>query len=529
MDEGSPLFTPEDPYLKLSDGAERPAKRARAKRGLEDEEERLAKCSRSVVRTESNLVVLAGAPVTGSAEKYRKIKKVGVGAYGSVFMAENEETKEIVAIKVSARKEDPLLGGFPVSLLREIAILKRVRRHESIVRLHEVAQTTSGAPVLVMEFCQASLLELLLSPKHDLSFSEVKYIVRQILSATNHLHSHGVLHRDLATKNILFNLSGEIKVCDFGISRMAFGWDDEFGELSAPDLESPNMIVSLPYRAIELLLGESNYGPALDVWAVGCILAEVLLCQAGRRQTVFGGDPGNPNKTQLAVVEEIFHILGRPTEETWPGLSRLPLLRNLSSARTGSATPQKARGEERAFMKRHFVSGEGRCSHEKFRLTESCFDLLGGLFSLCPRFRFNAKEGLAHTWFTEKPLPEWHAWHWKTLGSDIPRGDDMRRERAEVDTLLRQLSGDTKSRDDAATKQGASLRDSVKDQLERRRRDAERQAEKAAQKVDKHGGRAQQQLPAGWTAQWSSSKQRYYYHDSKTGKNSWQPPRKPGT
>eukprot|EP00420_Gonyaulax_spinifera_P020542 CAMPEP_0197908352 /NCGR_PEP_ID=MMETSP1439-20131203/66687_1 /TAXON_ID=66791 /ORGANISM="Gonyaulax spinifera, Strain CCMP409" /LENGTH=69 /DNA_ID=CAMNT_0043529841 /DNA_START=30 /DNA_END=235 /DNA_ORIENTATION=- len=69
-----------------------------------------------------------------------------------------------------------------------------------------------------MEFCQSSLLELIHSQKHDLSFSEIKYIIRQVLDATGHLHAHGILHRDLATKNVLFNLSGEIKVCDFGIS-----------------------------------------------------------------------------------------------------------------------------------------------------------------------------------------------------------------------------------------------------------------------------------------------------------------------
>eukprot|EP00438_Fugacium_kawagutii_P020797 Skav232990 [mRNA] locus=scaffold4966:45815:62377:+ [translate_table: standard] len=95
---------------------------------------------------------------------------------------------------------------------------------------------------------QASLLELIHSPKHDLSFSEIKYIIRQVLDATGCLHRRGILHRDLATKNVLFNLSGEIKVCDFGISRLAFGQDDDLGFISAKGLEPPNMIVSLPYR-----------------------------------------------------------------------------------------------------------------------------------------------------------------------------------------------------------------------------------------------------------------------------------------
>lgn len=176
------------------------------------------------------------------------MEKVGVGAYGSVFRAKCIETNAIVALKETTRAEDVRLGGFPLSLLREISILRRVN-HENIVQIIEVVSTHEGNPLLVMEFCQASLLELLHSPVHDLSFSEVKYIIRQVLDATSHLHHHGILHRDLATKNVLFNLSGEIKVCDFGISRMAFGYDDEFGFVSAEDLEFswvPVRVLALP-------------------------------------------------------------------------------------------------------------------------------------------------------------------------------------------------------------------------------------------------------------------------------------------
>lgn len=474
---------------------------------------------------------------TASSEKYRRIEKVGVGAYGNVYMAENTETKEIVAIKVASRKEDPVLGGFPLSLLREIAILRRVR-HENIVQIHEVVQTSSGEPLIVMEFCQASLLELIHSKKHELSFSEIKYISRQLLDATGHLHTHGILHRDLATKNVLFNLSGEIKVCDFGISRMAFGQDEEFGYLSARDLENPNMIVSLPYRAIELLLGDQKYGPALDIWSVGCIIAEVMLCQAGRRRPFFSGDPEAPNKTPQMFVEEIFQILGRPTDETWPGFSKLSLLKSYANApRVSSARPHQEQGEERTFLRRFFTTGEGKPADTKYCLTENCFDLLGRIFTLCPAQRTTASEALQHSFFTsEKPVPEWHAWHWALASSEIPRGEKMRRQDREEDggtdarKLLKQLSQEEmKATEGAATKSTKEVLERWKQEAERRqaeekRSSSDRRTKEKSTAAGPNGGSNGGSLPPGWTKHWSASKQRFYYHDHKSGQNLWHPP-----
>jgi len=472
---------------------------------------------------------------TASAEKYRRIEKVGVGAYGNVYMAEKVETKEIVAIKVASRKEDPVLGGFPLSLLREIAILRRVR-HENIVQIHEVVQTSSGEPLIVMEFCQASLLELMHSKKHELSFSEIKYISRQLLDATGHLHTHGILHRDLATKNVLFNLSGEIKVCDFGISRVAFGEDEEFGYLPAGDLENPNQIVSLPYRAIELLLGDPKYGPALDIWSVGCILAEVMLCQAGRRQPFFGGDLENPNKKPQMFVEEIFQILGRPTDETWPGFSKLPLLRSFANApRVVSAMPHHEQGEERTFLRRFFTTGEGKPAHTKYCLTESCFDLLGRIFTLCPAHRTTASEALQHSFFTsEKPVPEWHAWHWALDKSEILRGEKMRRQDRDDDgtdtrKLLKQLSQEEmKATEGAATNSKEVVerwrQEAERRQAEERRSSGDRRTKEKGMAAGPNEGSNGGSLPPGWTKHWSASKQRFYYHDNKSRQNLWELP-----
>eukprot|EP00747_Dinoflagellata_sp_TGD_P212881 gnl/TRDRNA2_/TRDRNA2_85920_c0_seq1.p1 gnl/TRDRNA2_/TRDRNA2_85920_c0~~gnl/TRDRNA2_/TRDRNA2_85920_c0_seq1.p1 ORF type:complete len:564 (+),score=141.04 gnl/TRDRNA2_/TRDRNA2_85920_c0_seq1:70-1761(+) len=476
----------------------------------------------------------------GNMNNYRKIKKVGVGAYGSVFMAENTETKEIVAVKVTSRNEDPVLGGFPLSLLREIGILRKLS-HDNIVKIHEVSKTAAGDPLIVMEFCQSSLQELLNSRKHGLSFSEVKYVIRQILDATNHMHEKGILHRDLATKNVLFNLSGEIKVCDFGISRKAFGQDPEYGFLPAKDLENPNMIVSMPYRAIELLLGDNAYGPALDVWSCGCILGEILLCQGGKRQTLFGGEPGNPNKTPQTTVEAIFEMLGKPTDETWPGFSKLSLLKEYAktSARIEKAKAHKEVGEERAFLRKFFMSGDGQCATQKYSLTESCFDLMGKLLTLCPADRNTAREALTHRLFTDKPYPEWHAWHWALADKDISKADQMRKaatspplgdERSAQD-LLREISKeeDRRKGPEKDPDTGKTLQEKTKEALLKRANDKKMAEEKKAAALKAAAEKkaaASEKLPPGWTKHFSASKQKYYYHDQKTGQNRWDPPPK---
>jgi serine/threonine protein kinase len=530
MEDDSPLFTPEDTGSKA-----KPEKKKRTasppKKAFSDEPKDKA------LRREDSTTCLPGTnmfnmKVRTDANKYERIKRVGVGAYGSVFKARNEDTDEIVAIKLASRKEDPVYQGFPLSVLREIGILRRMD-HENIVKLYEIAMTTNGDPLIVMEFCQASLLELLNSPKHGLSFSEVKYVSRQLLDATKHMHERGVLHRDLATKNILFNLSGEIKVCDFGISRMGFGMDEEYGLLCAKNLEDPNMIVSLPYRAIELLLGDRKYGPALDVWSVGCMIGEIFLCQAGRRQTFFGGDPRNPNRTPEAVVEEIFKILGRPVDATWPGVTNLSLWGKFTIAIQAARAHRRKTGEEVSHIKKFFVSGEGSSVNLKYALTDGCFDLLGGLFTLCPQNRISAEKALKHSWFEERPLPEWHKEHWAKQTDDIARGDEMklsRKQHKDSNDILIELSKEEAKTKEADKETVKSLHEQVMESHKARLAAAQTRAKEADAKkqLSRQGSNASQngdKLPPGWTKHWSSSKQKYYYHDSKTNKNVWDPPR----
>mmetsp|Transcript_64302 Transcript_64302/g.153344 ORF Transcript_64302/g.153344 Transcript_64302/m.153344 type:complete len:556 (+) Transcript_64302:69-1736(+) len=479
---------------------------------------------------------------SSAAQKYQKIGRVGEGAYGSVYKAEFVETKEIVAVKATTRSEDPVLGGFPLSLLREISILRRLQ-HENIVSIHEIAVDKSGNPLIVMEFCESSLLELLNSRSHDLSLSELKYVIRQVLDATRYMHERGILHRDLATKNILFNTSGEIKVCDFGISRIGFAQDEEFGFIAAKDLEDPNMIVSLPYRAIELLLGQQSYGPALDVWAAGAILGEIIMCQGGRRQTFFGGDRECPNKTPQMVVEEIFGLLGKPSETSWPGVTKLPLWRSICGS-SGKIDRMKAHrveaGEEKTLLMHFFKDGGGKGLGSKYNLAKTgCFDLLGSLLTLNPAKRISAADSLKHGFFTEKPAPEWHSWHWAQKSKEIPRGAEMRKQRAaegDADVILRQLSKEEEHRDKKDAKSVKErAREAMQERLNQKKQKEMAQQQQQQQQVaglhrtDSLQGKSQAAqgscLPSGWTKHWSKSKQTYYYHNHRTSETTFERPK----
>jgi cell division cycle 2-like len=120
----------------------------------------------------------------------------------------------------------------------------------------------------------------------------------QLLGGIAHLHGHWVLHRDLKTSNILYTNRGRLKICDFGLAR----------QYGSPLRPYTHMVVTLWYRAPELLLGTKTYSTPIDVWSIGCIMAELLT-----RKPLFAG------KNELNQIDLIFKTLGTPTPETWPG------------------------------------------------------------------------------------------------------------------------------------------------------------------------------------------------------------------
>jgi cell division cycle 2-like protein len=234
---------------------------------------------------------------------YEKLNHIEEGTYGVVYRARDKQTGEIVALKkVKMVREKE---GFPITSLREITTLITYK-HPNIVDVKEIVVGKSLDSIfIVMEFLEHDLKDLMSEMKEDTRFltSEVKCLMIQLLEAVAHLHENWIIHRDLKTSNLLYNNQGILKVADFGLAR----------EYGSPLKPYTNMVVTLWYRAPELLLGAKTYTTAIDMWSVGCIFAELLT-----------KEPLLPGRSELDQLDKMFKLLGTPNETIWPGLHDLP-------------------------------------------------------------------------------------------------------------------------------------------------------------------------------------------------------------
>ena len=232
-------------------------------------------------------------------EKYAKIDKLGEGTYGVVYKAKNRETDEIVALKrIRLESEDE---GVPCTAIREISLLKELK-HPNIVRLYDVVHTEKKL-TLVFEYLDQDLKKYIDSLRGELPRSTIKSFLWQLLKGVAFCHEHRVLHRDLKPQNLLINKKGELKLADFGLAR-AFG---------IPVRNYSHEVVTLWYRAPDVLMGSRKYGPAIDVWSAGCIFAEMST-----------GHPLFPGSSVNDELDRVFRTLGTPTEVEWPGIKELP-------------------------------------------------------------------------------------------------------------------------------------------------------------------------------------------------------------
>lgn len=179
----------------------------------------------------------------------------------------------------------------------------------------------------------------------------------QLLEGLIHMHGAGVLHRDVKPQNVLITNTKIVKFADFGLART----------IDIPLKKYTREVETLWYRAPELMLGENKYSFGVDVWATGCIFAEILT-----KKPLFQGD------CQIDQIFKIFQILGCPDENSWPGVSKLPFYKD-------SFPKFKPAGVESVIT----------------NLTSDGFDLLKKFLSLDPKKRISAKEAIAHEFFKD--------------------------------------------------------------------------------------------------------------------------------
>ncbi|NXW46469.1 CDK3 kinase, partial [Nyctiprogne leucopyga] len=241
-----------------------------------------------------------GSAMDTVREVFENVEKIGEGTYGVVYKARNKHTGQLVALKKI--RLDTETEGVPSTAIREISLLKELE-HPNIVRLLDVIHSQKKL-YLVFEYLNQDLKKYLNSSQTgELPLSLVKNYLFQLLQGVNFCHSHRVIHRDLKLQNLLINEAGVIKLADFGLAR-TFG---------VPLRTYTHEVVTLWYRAPEILLRCQYYSPAVDIWSIGCIFAEMVT-----RKTLFQGD------SEIDQLFQIFRTLGTPTEVTWPGVTQLP-------------------------------------------------------------------------------------------------------------------------------------------------------------------------------------------------------------
>eukprot|EP00304_Pavlova_gyrans_P012039 CAMPEP_0206048578 /NCGR_PEP_ID=MMETSP1466-20131121/24469_1 /ASSEMBLY_ACC=CAM_ASM_001126 /TAXON_ID=44452 /ORGANISM="Pavlova gyrans, Strain CCMP608" /LENGTH=410 /DNA_ID=CAMNT_0053423641 /DNA_START=123 /DNA_END=1351 /DNA_ORIENTATION=- len=314
------------------------------------------------------------APVMRSADVYERIDKVGEGQYGEVYLARSKDDGSIVALKKIRMTKDQEQDGFPIVALREIRILKEIK-HKNVIDLKEIVTHMSndanhgkGSIYMVFDFMDYDLTGLM--QKHSARFTtkQVKCYMQQLLSGMHYCHKRGVLHRDIKSANLLVNNRGELKIGDFGLARK---YDPKKKQALTP------RVITLWYRPLELLLGETRYGPEVDMWSIGCVFAELLL-----REPLLNGN------TEPDQIDKICKLCGTPGPENWPAASNLP---KFGALITQARKPQYPRRLKEQLQPR---------VPDKLAL-----DLLDKLLSLDPETRISAEKALDHDYFWTEPMP----------------------------------------------------------------------------------------------------------------------------
>ncbi|XP_023606904.1 cyclin-dependent kinase 7 isoform X2 [Myotis lucifugus] len=282
--------------------------------------------------------------VKSRAKRYEKLDFLGEGQFATVYKARDKNTNQIVAIKkIKLGHRSEAKDGINRTALREIKLLQELS-HPNIIGV--IIKDNS----------------LVLTPSH------IKAYMLMTLQGLEYLHQHWILHRDLKPNNLLLDENGVLKLADFGLAK-SFG---------SPNRAYTHQVVTRWYRAPELLFGARMYGVGVDMWAVGCILAELLLRV-----------PFLPGDSDLDQLTRIFETLGTPTEEQWPDMCSLP---DFVTFKSFPGIPLQ-----------HIFIAAG----------DDLLALIQGLFLFNPCTRITATQALKTKYFSNRPGP--------TPGCQLPR------------------------------------------------------------------------------------------------------------
>jgi cell division cycle 2-like protein len=306
-----------------------------------------------------------------SSDDYEEMRKLGQGAYGSVIEARLRCTGATFAIKKPFPCHHEADGiacacsDARMLRLREAAFFAACHGHPAFVELRAISRdATTRKLSVVMDCVGPTLHDVLHDHRHGRPFAEaeVRFIMRQLLGGAKHMHGRRVVHRDIKPENILVGRGGiqDVKLCDMGLA-VSMCERPPYGKRGTNR-----------YMAPEVLLGQTDYDAMVDMWSLGCVMAELL---AG--EPLFDAPDGDA-ETLLVI----FRVLGVPLFTTWPAYKSLPLAGKL-------VTPPRVIARNK--VRHHFPEDV---------LSEEGFQVLKGLLSCNINKRLSATTALRRPWFT---------------------------------------------------------------------------------------------------------------------------------
>lgn len=312
---------------------------------------------------------------TEERAKYIKGKKLGEGTYANVYRGTlRSDPSKVFAIK-RIKIVKNFTDGLAPDAIRELKFLQELS-HPNIIKLETVFSSKDESINIVLEYLPGGDLEQLIRDSNGVRYgaADIKAWMGMISRAIWFCHENFVLHRDIKPNNLLIAADGEVKLADFGLAR----------SFSEPYRRMTSNVITRWYRPPELLFGAKHYSGAVDIWSVGCVFAELVL-----RIPYMAAD------TEIGQVDLVCRAIGTPTEENWPGVTKLP---------------------EYTVSEPHTPVVPRALYLDRFRTVgHDGVDLLMAMLTLDPRKRITAREVLEHPYWSSEPKP--------TANKHLPRAD----------------------------------------------------------------------------------------------------------
>eukprot|EP01029_Cantina_marsupialis_P009587 TRINITY_DN2226_c0_g1_i1.p1 TRINITY_DN2226_c0_g1~~TRINITY_DN2226_c0_g1_i1.p1 ORF type:complete len:384 (+),score=66.32 TRINITY_DN2226_c0_g1_i1:116-1267(+) len=321
--------------------------------------------------------------------KYKNEGEIGSGTYGTVFRITRRTDGKLFAAKLVKRLNEGGRYNIVTSMatLREIKLLKELH-HPNIVELEEVVIDAGQTMHLIYSYASYDLRHVRRFYEYrrePMPLQSIKTLFYELLKGLDFLHSNWVLHRDIKPQNILVTQEGRPQIADFGLARI---FKSPLKALT--DVE--RVVVTLWYRAPELLFGGKHYTTAVDIWSMGATFAEMITL----KEIFPAKEECESDKFQWKQCERIFAVLGAPNLETWPLLREYPFFSKVSELMHAGHGIRGSR----------LVETLSRSVAPSDYLDPQMIDLIERMLVFDPCSRITAKEALEHPFFHSSPFPD---------------------------------------------------------------------------------------------------------------------------